>query len=231
MAGRGTVEPTDVAPVPRVWMFDQQQRWVPAIEPMHFDKPKVVGVGPGRAFGVAMATAWPLAEIGLIPAAVGGSSIRAWVPGAEDAATHTHPYDDAIARAKAALAGGTLAGILWLQGESDSNARGAVDYDVRLQALIARFRADLGAPAVPFLIGQLGQFAESPWSPFRLRVDSIHRAVAATTPRSAFVSSTGLVHRGDTIHFDAASARTIGQRFAVSFLQLQPRPLPSTGSR
>ena len=71
MAGRGTVEELDRTPVAHVWMLNQQGQWVPAVEPMHFDKPKVAGVGPGRAFGAAIATATPSAEIGLIPAAVG----------------------------------------------------------------------------------------------------------------------------------------------------------------
>lgn len=226
MAGRGTVEPEDATPAPRVWMLDQQREWVPARDPMHFDKPKVVGVGPGRAFGMALAEAWPQSEIGLIPAAVGGSSIKAWEPGALDAATGTHPYDDAVARATAALASGTLAGILWLQGESDGNATGSVDYDVRLRAVIARLRQDLHAPTVPFLIGQMGQFKERPWSGFRARVDSMHRAVSASTARAAFVTTAGLTHRGDTVHYDAASAREIGRRYAKAFLVLQPRPLP-----
>jgi hypothetical protein len=225
MAGRGTVEAEDAAPVPRVWSLDAQQQWVPAVEPLHFDKPKVVGVGPGRAFGVAIAQAWPQAEIGLIPAAVGGSSIRAWERGAVDSATRTHPYDEAIARAKAALRNGTLAGILWLQGESDSNARGSVDYDVRLRRVIEAMRADLGAPTVPFLIGQMGAFTEKPWNAFRQRVDSMHRAIAASTPRAAFVPTAGLTHRGDTIHYNAASAREIGRRYAKAYLLLQPLPI------
>jgi hypothetical protein len=225
MAGRGTVEKEDATPVPHVWAFDAQQQWVPAVEPLHFDKPKVVGVGPGRAFGVSIAQAWPQAEIGLIPAAVGGSSIRAWEPGATDSATKTHPYDEAVARAKAAMASGTLAGILWLQGESDSNAKGAVDYEPRMRAVIANLRRDLGAPQVPFLIGQMGRFAEKPWNAFRSRVDSIHQVVATSTPRAAFVLTGGLVHRGDTIHYDAPSAREIGKRYAKSYLVLQPVPV------
>lgn len=224
MAGRGTVEATDTMPVSRVWMFTAVQQWAPATDPMHFDKPKVVGVGPGRAFGNAVAAARPRAEVGLIPAAVGGSSIRSWQPGAVDSATGTHPYDDAIARARAAAASGRLTGILWLQGESDGNVRNADDYAGRMRDVIANMRRDLGAPDVPFLIGQMGRFAERPWSEYRERVDSAHRAVVATTSRAVFVETGGLKHRGDTVHYDAASAREIGRRYAKSFLLLRPAP-------
>lgn len=224
MAGRGTVEAQDTVAPARVWSFNQAQQWVPAREPLHFDKPKVVGVGPGRTFGIAIAAAWPAQDIGLIPAAVGGSSIRAWEPGAFDSATKTHPYDEAMARARAALASGRLAGILWLQGESDGNARNSADYATRLRAVIANMRRELNAPDVPFLIGQMGRFAERPWTAYRVRVDSMHRAVAASTSRSAFVVTEGLRHRGDTIHYDTESVREIGRRYAREFLLLQPTP-------
>ena len=224
MAGRGTVELEDSTPVAHVWMLTQDGAWTRAVEPMHFDKPKVAGVGPGRAFGVAVAKAWEGMEIGMVPAAVGGSSIRAWEPGAADSATKTHPYDDAIARARVAMQRGSLAGILWLQGESDGNARNAGDYEQRLLAVIANLRRDLQAPEVPFLIGQMGRFPEKPWNAFRSRVDSAHRKVAATTPHSAFILTEGLRHRGDTIHYDAPSAREIGRRYGKQFLLMKPVP-------
>ena len=222
MAGRGAVEPEDASPVAHVWMLTQNNAWVPAIEPMHFDKPKAAGVGPGRAFGVAVAAAWPNTDIGMIPAAVGGSSIRAWEAGAADSATKAHPYDDAIARARTAMQRGSLAGILWLQGESDGNANNAGDYEKRMRAVIASLRRDLNAPDVPFLIGQMGRFAEKPWNQYRERVDSAHRVVASTTPHAAFILTEGLRHRGDTIHYDATSAREIGRRYAKQFLLMSP---------
>lgn len=227
MAGRGTVEEIDRTPVPRVWMLNRDGQWVPAVEPMHFDKPKVIGVGPGRAFGVAIAEALPREEIGLIPAAVGGSPIRSWAPGATDSATHTKPYDDAIARAKIAMQSGRLAGVLWLQGEADGNAKSSADYERRMRAVIDDVRRDLGAPMVPFLIGQMGRFVEKPWNPFRARVDSAHRAVAASTPHAAFVLTEGLRHRGDTIHYDTESMREIGRRYARVYLTLREKPSAS----
>jgi len=76
MAGRGEVEPEDRVAHPRVLALDRENRWAPAVEPIHFDKP-IAGVGPGRAFGVAMAERDPSVRIGLIPCAAGGSPIAA----------------------------------------------------------------------------------------------------------------------------------------------------------
>ncbi|SVD48981.1 uncharacterized protein METZ01_LOCUS401835, partial [marine metagenome] len=122
MAGRGKVSDADRKEHPRVLMFNKDHSWVPAVDPIHFDK-SVAGVGLGRTFGIQMAEDNPDAIIGLIPCAAGGSPIRTWEPGGYHAQTKSHPWDAAISRAKAALEDGTLKGILWHQGESDSNTR------------------------------------------------------------------------------------------------------------
>jgi hypothetical protein len=52
------------------------------------------------------------------------------------------------------------------------------------------------------------------------RIDSVHRAIAATVPHVAYVSSNGLRDKGDTLHFDAASQRLFGERYARAYLAL-----------
>src|SRR6187431_1033617 len=139
MAGRGKIEPQDSVVLPRVLKLDSTMRWVPAVDPLHWDKPAIVGVGPGRSFARAIAARDPGHTIGLIPAAVGGSPISSWEPGALDPATRTHPYDDALARLRVAQKSGTLRAILWHQGESDATPARSVLYAAKLRALIARF--------------------------------------------------------------------------------------------
>lgn len=221
MAGRGEVTPEDQRPDSRVLMLNKEGRWVPAVDPMHFDKPSV-GVGLGRTFGLEIAKATPGVTIGLIPCAVGGSPIETWEPGAFDEATKTHPWDDAMARARLALPAGTLKGILWHQGESDSTPERAGLYGERLHALIARFRAELAAPAVPFIAGQMGIFPDSPWSAEKTIVDRVHQDLPAQVKGTAFVSAAGLTDKGDKVHFDAASYRELGKRYAAAFLAMNP---------
>ncbi|HEX7980793.1 MAG TPA: sialate O-acetylesterase, partial [Gemmatimonadaceae bacterium] len=219
MAGRGVVEPQDRVANPRVVMLDRTLHWVPATDPVHYDKP-IAGVGPGRTFALTLVARDPNLRVGLIPAAVGGSPISSWEPGALDPATKTHPYDDAIARARVAMRDGRLRAILWHQGESDAHPGLSERYDERLRALIARFRTDLNAPDLPFIIGELGQFPGKPWDADVRRVDSVHRAIAATVPHVAYVSSDGLRDKGDTLHFNAASQRVFGERYARAYLAL-----------
>ncbi len=219
MAGRGVVDAEDLVPHARVWMLDRSARWTPAVDPMHFDKP-IAGVGPGRAFGRALAEATPSTHIGLVPVAVGGSPIAAWVPGATHEQTGARPYDDAVARIRAAKPLGTFRAILWHQGESDATAESAPRYERGLRSVIERLRAETGDPELPVLIGQLGRFTAAPWTAWHTQVDMAHRRLAADLRNVAFVSSDGLVDKGDALHFDSASARMLGRRYADAYRAL-----------
>lgn len=220
MAGRGVVTPDDKVPPARVLMLNKEGEWVPATDPLHFDKPTAVGVGLGRTFGIAVAEANPGVTIGLIPCAVGGSPIDAWRPGEYYPPTKSHPWDDALRRAKRALESGTLKGILWHQGESDSTAELAPKYEAKLHELVGRLRRELHAFNVPFIAGQLGRFPDSPWNEFKARIDQVHRALPMKVPHTAFVSADGLKHKGDKVHFDADSYRELGRRYAKAYLAM-----------
>lgn len=219
MAGRGKVAPPDKEPNPHVLTLTKAGEWTPAVDPIHFDKPGVAGVGLGRTFGLEIAKTDPDVTIGLIPCAVGGTSIERWVPGAYDSATKTHPYDDMLPRAKKALESGTLCGILWHQGEGDANPARSKAYEKNLTELVERLRKELDAPTVPFIIGQLGQFPGRPWNENTHAVDDAQKHYAETHPHAAFVSSDGLKDRGDNVHFDAASYRELGRRYAQAYLE------------
>ncbi|MEX2581375.1 MAG: sialate O-acetylesterase [Verrucomicrobiales bacterium] len=220
MAGRGKIAPADREPHPRVWSFAADSEWQPATAPLHFDKPKIAGVGPGRAFGIALAEQYPDRPVGLVPCAVGGSPLKSWEPGAEYEALGVHPYDDAIRRTQAALANGTLSGILWHQGESDAgNPEDAATYADRLADLIQRFRADLDAPGLPFLVGELGRFPDRAWTDPENPVNRAHREVAKTVPNCAWVSAEDLTPMSDGTHFDAKSARELGRRYAEVWVE------------
>jgi hypothetical protein len=221
MAGRGVVTAADKIPHERVLMLNKAGEWVPAVDPLHFDKPTAVGVGLGRSFADTVAAATSGVTIGLIPCAVGGSPIDAWKPGYFYNATQSHPWDDAMRRARLALQAGTLKGILWHQGESDSNREAAPAYEAKLHDLVSRMRAELNAPTVPFIVGQLGRFEGSPWNEFKTQVDRAHRELPAKVPHTAFVSSEGLADKGDKTHFTAEAYREFGKRYAEAYLKLR----------
>lgn len=217
MAGRGKV--TDHYAKhghPRVIMLNQGGKWVPAEHPLHFDKPKIAGVGPGLTFGIAMAEAHPDVVIGLVPCAVGGTSIAKWAPGVYDQTTHTHPYDDAAVRIRKAMETGVIKGVIWHQGEGDSNPTSASTYLEKLEILIDRIRTLVGDPNLPVVAGQLARYREG----YQL-INKELVNLPDSVPHTMVVSSEGLWHRGDGTHFDSPSASEFGRRFAKGMLALQ----------
>ncbi len=219
MAGRGTVEEQDKTPHPRVLMLNKVGEWVPAIDPLHFDK-VAAGVGVGKTFGTLYAEAHPGVTVGLIPCAVGGSPIDAWKPGEFYKPTNSHPWDDAIRRAQLAQKSGTLTAILWHQGESDSTDKLAPGYEAKLHDLVVRLRKELEVPDAPFVAGQMGKFADAPWNDAKTQVDKAHQDLPGKVKRAAFVSAEGLKHKGDKVHFDSPSLREFGKRYFDAFQSL-----------
>lgn len=221
MAGRGEVGEIDETPYPRVFALKKDMSWGPATEPLHWDKPEIVGVCPGFAFGRAMADAKKTVRIGLIPAAAGGSSIRAWQHREMHPGTQSPPWDDALSRTfrVVALEGGELKGILWHQGESD-RALSTSEYEDALVDLVERFRREFRKPNLPFVAAQLTQF-----DPAKSKgTDAINAAIAnlpLRLPNTAYVSGEGFEPKEDGVHLTAESERELGKRFAEAMLDLE----------
>jgi hypothetical protein len=218
MAGRGKLDDAGKKPVRRVFALNKKMEWQPAVDPLHWDK-SAAGVGIGKTFAAIVAEKNPGDSIGLIPAAAGGSPISTWVPGAYHDQTKSHPYDDALKRAKLAMEKGTLKAILWHQGESDSNKHSAASYEKRLGELINRFRTDLGQPELPFIIGQLGVFPGKESNPNRDTVNNAFESLSKKMDHVAYVSSEGFTSH-DGLHFDTKSVRIFAERYAAAYLEM-----------
>lgn len=220
MAGRGVLDPAKAKPHDRVLKWTEEMSWAPAVEPLHWDK-KAAGAGLAVPFAEVLVAKDPSITVGLIPSACGGAPIQTWEPGAFHSQTNSHPYDDALARARAAMKSGTLKAILWHQGESDANPKAASVYEEKLRALIKRFRQDLGDPEVPVYIGQLGRFPGKPWNESMERVDKAQQRVAESVPHVYFITSEDLVSIGDNLHFSTEALEVFGQRYAEAYLKNQ----------
>lgn len=213
MAGRGVPDEESKIISERILMLDSQNHWVPAIDPVHFDKPSA-GVGPAISFANEMLRGNSKVKIGLIPCAWGGSPIKVWQSGAMYLKT-AHPFDDAIARTKSAMQQGVLKGIIWHQGESDNDSAHAAVYLDKLQELIIQLRNDLQQPQLPFVAGEIGYFNTTDY--INKVINQLPQRVATT----AVVSAKGLTDKGDKLHFSTAAARELGKRYADAMKQLQ----------
>lgn len=221
MAGRGKIEEEDKTPHPRVLRLNYSNAWEVAVEPVHQDRKFGLGVGPGLSFGKHMAESDEKATIALVPCAVGGTPLSRWSRSGD-------LYSNALVRAKIAMKDGTLKGILWHQGETDStDLQNAQTYEDRLVKMIGDLREDLGETKVPFVVGQIGEFLYTRKDPAKTRyARTINDGLANIpnrVPNTACWKATGLTHSGDEVHFDTKSEREMGRRFAEEMLKLQKK--------
>jgi hypothetical protein len=127
---------------------------------------------------------------------------------------------------------GTLKGILWHQGESDSGAeQTAMSYAARLTKMVGNLRSQLGTGSAPFVAGELGRFLkaetrEGTPSYWKVVNEQLH-TLPTSLPAAAVVSSDGLSHKGDDVHFDTASLREFGRRYAAQMEALQSQKTES----
>lgn len=220
MAGRGEIQSIDTLVHPRVYMLDSGLQWVPAKDPMHFDKP-AAGVGLGLTFGKIMADDNPKIKIGLIPTAVGGSSIDAWFTDSLHQQTNTYPYNDMIIRAKKAMKDGRLKGILWHQGESDSGDPGKISgYPEKFHAMMDSLKKDLGIQTVPVVMGEIGYFFYEK-SPMAEKLNGVFLKMTSENECIELVSSELLHDKGDKTHFDSDSYHELGKRYAMKMKEIQ----------
>ncbi len=213
MAGRGPLDADPKPANPNIMVLNAQNEWVVARDPLHFDKPTIVGVGPGLAFAERWQELNPKSKIGLIPCAVGGSGIDDWQPSQKHAQTGIYAYDAMLQRVLVARQKGEIKAILWHQGESDSNPARNKVYEQKLDEFFTRLRRDIGAPNTPIILGTLGDFITAK-NPNALPINQIITDFPRNHPNIYAVSSAGLSHKGDTTHFDTPSARKLGIRYA-----------------
>ena len=216
MSGRGTVGPSDQLTNPRIFMLTKDLAWKLARDPVHFDK-RAAGVGLCSEFARTLVKSDPNIVVGLIPCAVGATTLDQWKPGGE-------LYANAVARAREAMKRGTLAGILWHQGESDSAHDKVVTYGDRFVSMIAQLRRDLGAEKVPLVIGELGRFRQS-----NAEFNAALPALAQRVPLCACVSSEGLTAGSDNLHFNTTSLYILGKRYATAYAGLEALIRANTG--
>ncbi len=226
MKGRG-VMPDEPKRDPRVVMMHlTDDAWYLARHPLHlvgdaktFSGHGNEGVGPGLVFAETLLAKNPTAAVGLIPCAVGGTSINRWQKGAK-------LYEEALRRAKLALhttlpAKGRLRGVLWLQGEADAKPEGLSVHEAKLLKLVDDLRADLSQPDLPFIACTIGEMGDASKLADKAAMNQILLDLPSKRPITACIDSRELKsHIGDSVHFDTPAQNEIGRRYAAKINEL-----------
>jgi hypothetical protein len=217
MAGRAKVEPMDTIVNKRILTINQHGDVIYAKEPIHFYEPKHSGLDCGLSFAHELLEQIPKKKsILIIPAAIGGSSINQW---ANDSIVKDVPLlTNFKEMAALGMKHGTIKAILWHQGENDARKKELIEiYDIELKRLVTLFRQIVHNPKIPILIGGLGSYSEKEalWKNLNEKI----QCYIKTDSNSFYIPSDGLLDMGDRIHFNSASTRELGKRFAKTYLK------------
>lgn len=236
----------------------------PALDPLHVGYNSNTNDKEGERIGFGLSFAKQAlgnttADIYLVPAAWSDTGFcrrttnrfpgMGWnaTEKANDALAGTLLYERAVARADITLSltDGILRGILWHQGEADSDDQDCADvYADNLAELAAALRTNIAADArgaaargnnsdIPFVVGTMsmgadGRGSQLPFGTAKLVVDAAQRNVAQTIPVSGFVNNDDLVlpaypcGEGTCVHFGAAALREMGVRYYRELSALLP---------
>lgn len=228
MSGRAPLDEVQ-PPAPDIYVFGNDGRWRPAVEPVDSPEGQVdavsldtrAGLGPSRAFADSLKARYPDLVIGLIPCAKGATIIEEWYTSPDDATL----YGSCLKRVRAAEPMGRLAGVLFFQGESDTNDLDTLHgFPLRPDTWATHFtryvhdlRRDLGDSRLPVVFAQIGVHTAPDryvnWATVQAQQASVD------LPRVAMITTDDL-SLVDRVHYDAPSYRTIGGRFASAMADL-----------
>jgi Carbohydrate esterase, sialic acid-specific acetylesterase len=213
MAGRGFVQPSDTVSSMQVLTLDKNNEWIYAKEPLHYYEPGRTGLDCGLSFGKELSSLYgKKITIGLVPCAVGGSSIEQWL--GDSTYRNVTLYSNLLKKVRTAATSGTLKGILWHQGETNANAANYKNYKEKLDHFFIKLRNDLGEPALPVYAGQLALFLSRTTNPFADAVNKDLEALSVSMKNMYVIKTDDLHPKSDSIHFDSPSQRIMGKRFA-----------------
>ncbi|UBM59079.1 sialate O-acetylesterase [Marinilongibacter aquaticus] len=219
MAGRGFVEPQDTIPSTRVLSINKNGELIYAKEPLHFYEPTMAGLDVGLTFGKTLLQSLPdSVSVLIIPTAVGGSAIDQWLENQTFRGVPLYSnFEEKVALAKKY---GTIKGLIWHQGESDSSSEERIaKYSTKLAELMSRFRKSVGQDDLPIILGELGAYSKHKpaWKGINAQIE----AYGQTDPLVRIVHTADLEHKGDFIHFNTESVRKLGKRYAQTFIDWQ----------
>ncbi|MGC9342354.1 MAG: sialate O-acetylesterase [Bacteroidales bacterium] len=220
MAGRGKIEAQDQVTNKRILTIDENNNWIVAREPLHFYEPNGAGLDCGMSFARELLKHVPDSiSIAMIPCAVGGSSVFQWLNDEEHRGVKLlSNYWEKVQLSKEK---GTIKGILWHQGERNANETDLPIYKDALLQLFTKFRVSIGNNELPIILGEIGRFAEpEEKAGYFAGINQIIRNVAANNNNLHFISSEGLEDRGDNLHFNSASQRELGKRYAERYVEI-----------
>jgi lysophospholipase L1-like esterase len=198
----------------KIWCY-KRGKWMP-VAPTH-------RVGPDVSFGHAIAKALPDENIRLIKYAINGTSLyKQWAP------TTGPMYIGFMKAAKGALADlenkqvpYKIAGMLWLQGESDAVDKKGAAYEKNLSAFIKHMREKFKSPDMPFIIARVRNFYGKGAQAQMVR--KAQQDLAEKMKNVAWFDTDDLNPLINGGHYNLPNTIEIGNRFAGKYTEISSK--------
>ncbi len=180
--------------------------------------------GPEMAFAHRLAKAYPDHTIALTKTSAGGTKLHTqWIPGKGMYQRFIHNFRNATAQLDEAGVDYEVAGMLWMQGESDSETvEMAEAYQANLKLLVAGVRKQSGQAALPIVMGRISSslLKKTPWNFDQAKtVQAAQEVVAAEDAHVHLINTDALSTLKDNTHFDTKAQLTLGSRMAEIMLR------------
>ncbi len=153
--------------------------------------------------------------IGLIPCAHGGTAMEQWDPAKRELGGASL-YGSMYRRFRAV--GGKVRGVLWYQGEAETNQSAAALFRERFLSFVARLRSDFGDPKLPFYYVQIGRYVAPAENQYWNAIRELQRQCAGELENAGMVASIDLP-LDDPIHVSTVGHKRLGRRLALLVLR------------
>ena len=175
--------------------------------------------GPEMAFAHRLAKAYPDQRIALIKTSGGGTTLfMHWLPDSvmyRRCLENIHNAMDHLTEANQPY---EMCGMLWMQGESDSETPEMANaYEENLRLLFAALRKEMKKPDLPIVMGRISSslLKETPWVFDQAKIVQRAQEIVAKDDPSVFIIHTDrLSTLPDNTHFDTRAQLKLGSKMA-----------------
>ena len=188
--------------------------------------------GPEVAFAYRLSKIWPDHRIGIVKTAAGGTKLHTqWLPGKWMYQRFILNFSKAVHDLEQSNTDYEIAGMLWMQGESDSETTEMANaYEHNLTTLIEDVRNQTKQGNLPFVMGRISSslLKKTPWVFDHARiVQTAQETVAAQDDQVFIVNTDELSTLKDNTHFDTRAQLKLGDAMADFMIQaLQKNVFP-----
>lgn len=180
--------------------------------------------GPEIAFSHQLSKFYPSHTIGIIKTAAGGTKLHTqWLPGKVMYRHFITNMDNAMRDLEKSQTPYEIAGMLWMQGESDSETTEMANaYEANLKTMIADVRKQTEKKKLPFVMGRISSslLKETPWAFDHAKiVQKAQETVAAQDMHTFIINTDNLSTLKDNTHFDTKAQLKLGTQMAEIMIE------------